>query len=469
MRKDSASNLQHYFRREPFRPAISLPIFAESPKIQPFSFPKNPPVGKDVTVTCFATEGALPLTFEWMKDGKRLTGGSKFAVKNPLEKMSTLIVHEVSGADVGNYSCRVSNEAGNDVFTAGLVVTESPKIQPFSFPKNPPVGKDVTVTCFATEGALPLTFEWMKDGKRLTGGSKFTVKNPLDKMSTLIVHGVSGADVGNYSCRVSNEAGNDVFTAGLVVTGLLVGVLVNHGLAVFAENRGDTRDLSFLNALYTERASLLATERVRRDALSGAQHSSFPPEIQPFAFSRNTALGQRASVACVVIGGAEPFRFAWSHNNRPVSGVSGNEAATKSVHHQARGFEMHLCHFVVVAFVAHAVTSPALSSSVEAPQIQPFAFPKDPRANSKIVVSCSAHIGTEPITFAWFKNGQRVITGAKVQVKAFSETCQSDFLYLGPVPPDGAACPLESNVTLAFSLTTSLESRTFVETAKHYQ
>ncbi|KAL3203344.1 hypothetical protein MRX96_041926 [Rhipicephalus microplus] len=60
--------------------------------------------------------------------------------------------------------------------------------------------------------------------------------------------------------------------------------------------------------------------------------------------------------------------------------------------------------------------------NAEAPQIQPFAFPKDPRANSKIVMSCNAHVGTEPISFAWFKNGQRVVSDTKVQTKAFSET-----------------------------------------------
>ncbi|KAH7958039.1 hypothetical protein HPB51_027976 [Rhipicephalus microplus] len=74
----------------------------------------------------------------------------------------------------------------------------------------------------------------------------------------------------------------------------LVCVLASGRFAVLAQNLADARDLPF--GLYTK--------RVLRDVPTISRHSSLPPEIQPFAFSRNTALGQRA---CVVIGGVAPF------------------------------------------------------------------------------------------------------------------------------------------------------------------
>ncbi|XP_075526317.1 palladin-like [Dermacentor variabilis] len=42
------------------------------------------------------------------------------------------------------------------------------------------------------------------------------------------------------------------------------------------------------------------------------------PDIQPFAFSKNAALGHRTSVACFATGGSEPFHFRWTHNGHAV-------------------------------------------------------------------------------------------------------------------------------------------------------
>ncbi|XP_037555304.2 titin [Dermacentor silvarum] len=191
----------------------------EAPRIQPFAFPKEPLANSKMVISCNAHVGTEPITFVWLRDGQELRSGTKVKQKIITETVSMLIIPEVSSEDIGNYTCEATNRFGRDTFTAPLVLTESPKIQPFSFPKNHPVGKDVTVTCFATEGALPLTFAWLKDGRKLASGSKFAVRNALDKMSTLIIHEVSGADIGNYTCQVSNEAGDDVFTASLLVTG----------------------------------------------------------------------------------------------------------------------------------------------------------------------------------------------------------------------------------------------------------
>ncbi|KAH9364295.1 hypothetical protein HPB48_008467 [Haemaphysalis longicornis] len=63
---------------------------------------------------------------------------------------------------------------------------------------------------------------------------------------------------------------------------------------------------------------MLASPRPMRIQRSVSRFQPSTPEIQPFVFSRNIALGQRASVACVAVGGLAPFRFEWSHNDRPI-------------------------------------------------------------------------------------------------------------------------------------------------------
>ncbi|KAH6921921.1 hypothetical protein HPB50_006466 [Hyalomma asiaticum] len=247
----------------------------EAPQIQPFVFPKDPRPNSKMVISCNAHIGTEPVTFTWLKDGQELVSGTKVKHKIVSETVSMLTIPEVSSDDIGNYTCEATNRFGRDTFTAALVLTESPKIQPFAFPKDPPVGKDVTVTCFATEGALPLAFVWLKDGVILAGGSKFTIRNPLDKMSTLVVHDVRGADVGNYSCRVSNEAGNDVFTASLLVT----------------ESRGQCTTLYI---------------------------SVEAPKVQPFSFPTTKAMPKKVIVHCAVLEGTEPLKFVWTKDGLPV-------------------------------------------------------------------------------------------------------------------------------------------------------
>lgn len=54
--------------------------------------------------------------------------------------------------------------------------------------------------------------------------------------------------------------------------------------------------------------------------------------------------------------------------------------------------------------------------------IQPFAFPKNPPPNSNVVITCNAHIGTEPISFVWFKDGQELQSATKLEAKIINET-----------------------------------------------
>nr|XP_050031654.1 myopalladin-like [Dermacentor andersoni] len=63
---------------------------------------------------------------------------------------------------------------------------------------------------------------------------------------------------------------------------------------------------------------------------AAAGYSASPPEIQPFAFSKNSAMGQRASVGCLVISGTGPYQFRWQHNGLPIVNSASKYARTKS-------------------------------------------------------------------------------------------------------------------------------------------
>ncbi|KAH9364291.1 hypothetical protein HPB48_008471 [Haemaphysalis longicornis] len=380
----------------------SLYNIPDLPKIQPFSFPRNHPIGKDVTVSCFATEGQPPFAFTWLKDEREVASGSKFTVKYPVEKMSMLIIHEVSAVDIGNYTCQVSNDAGSDRFTASLTVTEPPKIQPFSFANDEQLGKEVTVSCVAVRGHQPLRFKWLKNGIATEGDHNIGVEEIAGKISTLTIRTLSAADFGNYTCRVSNAAGADEFTAALVV--------------------------------------------------------NEPPKIQPFFFANDEKLGKEVTVSCFAVRGHQPFRFKWLKNgiaadgdpNVGVEEIAGKISALTIRKLSAADFGNYTCRVsnaagadeFTTALVVNGTCSTWPSSKgetsfaiknavaqlisglhfpVEAPKIQPFSFPTSRAMPKKVVVHCVVVEGSEPLQFSWMRDGARIETNARVQVTQVSE------------------------------------------------
>ena len=80
-------------------------------------------VGSKLNLFCAVQEGTGPLFYKWTKDSHPLSPtGSNHQVKSS-EDNSVLIINQLSTADAGNYSCSVSNAAGqSDHQTTMLIV-----------------------------------------------------------------------------------------------------------------------------------------------------------------------------------------------------------------------------------------------------------------------------------------------------------------------------------------------------------
>ncbi|XP_049276092.1 titin-like [Rhipicephalus sanguineus] len=390
----------------------------EAPRLQPFYFPKDHPLLETLVVSCIAIRGTQPVQFAWFKDGLPVNSDGGRAVPQQLSAtLSTLTISQVTAQDVGNYTCRASNEVGSDSYSAELLVTDQPRIQPLAFPPSVSVGQEVSVTCVAALGRKPFRFAWMQDGQFLVNNERKYFRTVVDNVVMLTIERVTADDVGNYTCTVTNGFGSDSATAPLIVEVLRI---IFKGFAVVVKNLADARDFPF--------AYGLSTERVRRDALTGSKHSSFPPEIQPFAFSRNTALGQRATVACVVIGGAGPFRFAWSHNNRPVSVGNGAAKYIKEDTENIATLTLEkvsaedLGNYTCTVTNAHGSDSYTASLVVEGlPAIMPFSFPENVRLGQKITVMCVVSSGAGPFRYAWKHGGTALTDSSRKHVKVLAE------------------------------------------------
>ncbi|KAH9364293.1 hypothetical protein HPB48_008469 [Haemaphysalis longicornis] len=401
----------------------------------PFSFDKNIALGEKIVLPCAVTRGTGPYEIRWTHEGKPVTNtNSKYAT--PLTgNIATLTIEKVTAEDVGNYTCIVTNDVGKDAVTATLLVQDPPKIQPFFFPSNHPIGRDLTVSCFATEGQPPLAFTWLKAQEKIDSGAKFVVKQPVETMSTLTIQKVSAVDVGNYTCQVSNDAGNDRFTASLVVTDGRPFPVDGHK----AVTKMVTESVSVLTVIDVGAADIgnytcRATNPAGSDSFTAELIVPGRPAIMPFSFHKNAKLGQKMTVACVVSSGAAPLHFAWTHgehritstSRRHVKTVLENVAALTIEAISAEDLGNYTC---TVSNAAGSTSYSAVLVVQEPPHIQPFAFPKNPPPNSNMVISCNAHIGTEPINFVWFKDGQELQSASKVKAKIISETAPCDVEY----------------------------------------
>jgi len=98
----------------------SLAVF---PKIKPFTFGDTPVfAGQSAQVACSVSEGDSPLELSWTFDGSQDVFGLGVSVLNIGMKTSLLSIDNTDSVHRGNYTCRVTNRAGQASYTAGLNV-----------------------------------------------------------------------------------------------------------------------------------------------------------------------------------------------------------------------------------------------------------------------------------------------------------------------------------------------------------
>lgn len=95
-----------------------------------------------------------------------------------------------------------------------------PKIKPFTFGDTPVfAGQSAQVACSVSEGDSPLELSWTFDGSQDVFGLGVSVLNIGMKTSLLSIDNTDSVHRGNYTCRVTNRAGQASYTAGLNVHG----------------------------------------------------------------------------------------------------------------------------------------------------------------------------------------------------------------------------------------------------------
>ncbi|CAM9413108.1 unnamed protein product [Lampetra planeri] len=180
------------------------------------------PQGQDATLSCQIVSSPSP-TVTWEKDSKQIRSGGRYKI---VEEGNTyrMMVRDLMLSDSGQYICRARNYVGEAYAAVTLVVEYTPGYRQESsaplLPHEPPAfimrptsqkvsqGYSATFTCMVSGRPAP-TITWQRDGKNVDNfvDSYRFLTEGRDGMHTLKINSVRPSDMGTYSCKVKNSAG----------------------------------------------------------------------------------------------------------------------------------------------------------------------------------------------------------------------------------------------------------------------
>ena len=203
--------------------------------------------------------------------------------------------------DTGKYSSNMAVQGPNISYTiisSPLEITTQPQ-NVFLTATN---RQTATFRVGVTNGLLPYTYQWMKDGVELTNQTN----------ATLVLSNAAANNVGYYSCNVTDQNGSTVNSsnAALNITG--VPFYLSQGLVAYYPLNGDLNDYSQnknnlngknivfsggvkngeLSCYLDENKKLISTKNI---GISGNSHRTISLWIKPLENIRSNAFGYNES------------------------------------------------------------------------------------------------------------------------------------------------------------------------------
>lgn len=99
-----------------------MKIFTELPDITPFEFDGAVEAGRDAQVVCYVPRGDSPLRIQWLLNGQEINNIMGINTMNVGSRSNILSITSVKYSHSGEYTCSVSNMAGERRHSAKLIV-----------------------------------------------------------------------------------------------------------------------------------------------------------------------------------------------------------------------------------------------------------------------------------------------------------------------------------------------------------
>ncbi|XP_072143985.1 cell adhesion molecule Dscam1-like [Dermacentor andersoni] len=185
------------------------------PVVSPFSFPDDLTEGKRAGAACIVSDGDLPITIEWFKDGQPLDSVLEASVAKANDYTSFLSFTGVRQLHTGNYTCVASNPAASANYTAPMVVQVTPRWRHEPVDKATIMGQAVTFDCQADGFPVPV-IRWKK-ANRSEGGRDFSViisnaNVQILENGSLSIREADTTDAAHYMCQALNGVGPGIST-----------------------------------------------------------------------------------------------------------------------------------------------------------------------------------------------------------------------------------------------------------------
>ncbi|KAL9964811.1 hypothetical protein ACROYT_G028499 [Oculina patagonica] len=117
-----------------------------------------------------------------------------------VEGNATLVIVNVTSQDNTRFRCTLVPTSGLDISSeVQLIVTEAPQVSPPLVQATYIEGSSVNISCTAS-GTPDPDVKWIRNSE---------VKSSGKKTAFLAFNGINRTDDGQYTCRASNQAGND--------------------------------------------------------------------------------------------------------------------------------------------------------------------------------------------------------------------------------------------------------------------
>ncbi|XP_041428394.1 hemicentin-2 isoform X1 [Xenopus laevis] len=167
---------------------------------------KEPPMGKQEAVVRLGDNLALQCesdavprpTITWYKNGQQLLGKEDIQIHDHGQRLEIL---DIKASDKGQYTCKVTNMAGEVELTYTVIINvPATIIRPQNETLQLIIGNSIVLSCEA-EGSPPPMVTWLKDGEPLEAN----VRGVTIRGSRLQISRVQQSHTGHYRCIAQNS------------------------------------------------------------------------------------------------------------------------------------------------------------------------------------------------------------------------------------------------------------------------
>ncbi|WKX89586.1 hypothetical protein Q1695_008890 [Nippostrongylus brasiliensis] len=189
------------------------PQFTET--LRPLEVKETETATLSVTVT-----GSPEPKITWLKDSVPIQiDDVHFLSKDEGSGHFTLTIKDCKVSDIGSYSCKATNVAGEAKTEANMGVVEeleSPHFTDVLKPLEVDEGKLAELHCTVVGKPEP-EITWLKNGLPIQIDERHIIKKEEEGKHTLVIKDMRAEDVGSYTCQAVNKAGKDETAAEIKV------------------------------------------------------------------------------------------------------------------------------------------------------------------------------------------------------------------------------------------------------------